>query len=283
MTMLAGSTNGFNSYAEKGCNRNALLLRGFRYGDDSTNIDPISGKLMEAGIAGIESITRFRSGHMKRNPDSTFAPIHKIVPAHGTALESFANIKQICNFSIRIEKMKPSTIIQCHRCQRFAHTASLCAHQFRCVKRVEQHSPGQCPRNKNPTTPPACINCRTAGLQFEGHTANDVRKCAYYNSLKTSGSNTPPGSDSDKRNKNSSGNALASSSTCSSSTNQSPNGATSSSIIEPVRANPATNRGSSTSERKPKTGRKKSATSKMVLPLRPLLRPPMELMTLNRL
>jgi hypothetical protein len=43
---------------------------------------------------------------------------------------------------------------QCKRCQRWGHSARNCGNNFRCIKCVENHEPGQCKRvkNENPTT-----------------------------------------------------------------------------------------------------------------------------------
>jgi hypothetical protein len=55
---------------------------------------------------------------------------------------------------------------QCHRCQRFGHSANNCGLAFRCVKCLEAHEPGQCARTTREGVP-SCVNCGT-----EGHASN---------------------------------------------------------------------------------------------------------------
>lgn len=71
--------------------------------------------------------------------------------------------------------MKPSRVIQCHRCQRFSHTAAMCSHKYRCVQCVHSHS-----RLTNKNLPIGCVNCADAELPHAGHTANDYHRCAFY-------------------------------------------------------------------------------------------------------
>lgn len=77
--------------------------------------------------------------------------------------------------------MKRSSVVQCHRCQRYQHTAGQCNFKYRCVQCTADHAPGQCSRKSNNNLPMGCINCKEAGLtQFTGHTANNHSQCAYY-------------------------------------------------------------------------------------------------------
>lgn len=69
--------------------------------------------------------------------------------------------------------------------KRFAHTAALCAFNYRCVQCTHQHLPGNCPRKINPSLPLGCVNCLAEGFPHDGHTANDLRNCKYY--IKRSG------------------------------------------------------------------------------------------------
>lgn len=169
----------FNSYAEKGCRRRALLLRGLIHGNDATNIALIADEIQNAGLGDDIVVSRFITGHMKRNPEINVAPIYQVVVGHDTPIDSFAEIKNIGHYGVRFELMKPSAVIQCHRCQRFAHTATLCGHRFRCVKCTTDHNPGECPRTTDERVPLGCINCATAGLP-QDHSANDLRNCGFY-------------------------------------------------------------------------------------------------------
>lgn len=173
----------FNTYADRGSKRKAFLIRGLAFGDDVENARKICDSLRGAGVDGEITVTRFLTPHMRRNPNPDATPIYQATVAHESLDASIAGITQIANFRIRIERMKPSSIIQCHRCQRYAHTATGCAHAYRCVQCVTVHLPGCCPRMTNKTLPLGCINCKETGRNFAGHTANDHRNCPFYASL----------------------------------------------------------------------------------------------------
>lgn len=57
---------------------------------------------------------------------------------------------------------------QCRNCQRFGHVANNCSMNYRCVKCLNNHKPGECQNTKNienseNITPPACIACNQIG------------------------------------------------------------------------------------------------------------------------
>lgn len=63
---------------------------------------------------------------------------------------------------------------QCRRCQRFGHSASNCNLDYRCIKCLLKHEPGQCARKTTTEGAPSCVNCNT-----EGHPSNS-RTCPMY-------------------------------------------------------------------------------------------------------
>lgn len=56
---------------------------------------------------------------------------------------------------------------QCKNCQAWGHSAINCKRQYRCMKCLEPHLPGQCKRTledaQNYDTPPSCVNCGQIG------------------------------------------------------------------------------------------------------------------------
>jgi hypothetical protein len=76
---------------------------------------------------------------------------------------------------VRWAKYQPSQRrpTQCHRCQRFGHSAINCSLQYRCVKCLESHDPGQCARTTREGAA-SCVNCGT-----EGHASNSTTCPAY--------------------------------------------------------------------------------------------------------
>jgi predicted transcriptional regulator YdeE len=79
------------------------------------------------------------------------------------------------NLIVRWAKFQPRQRrpTQCHRCQRFGHSANNCGLAFRCVKCLESHEPGQCARTTREGLP-SCVNC-----QAEGHASNSTTCPAY--------------------------------------------------------------------------------------------------------
>lgn len=183
----------FNTYAERGQKRKSFLRRGLLIHDDDYNIGCINTTLRDAMIVGNFEISRFATGYMKRNPNDNATPIYRVVFEHDVVDASVVAIRTIGRYSVRFEKMKPSAVIQCRRCQRFAHTASNCAHNYRCVQCVTEHGPGCCPRNTNKKIILRCVNCKANGFAYDGHTANDVDNCPYYTKLTAikNAANTP--------------------------------------------------------------------------------------------
>lgn len=120
---------------------------------------------------------------MKRNKNANQAPIYKISLEHDANDSNLKKISAINNFVIRFELMKNSKVVQCRRCQRFAHTATNCSFSYRCVQCTEKHLPNQCPRKSNPKLPLGCVNCLSAKLPHDGHTANDYYHCEYYKKI----------------------------------------------------------------------------------------------------
>jgi hypothetical protein len=79
------------------------------------------------------------------------------------------------NLIVRWAKFQPKQRrpTQCHRCQRFGHSANNCALPFRCVKCLNTHEPGQCARTTREGLP-SCVNCGA-----EGHASNSTTCPAY--------------------------------------------------------------------------------------------------------
>lgn len=180
MAWLVQNGHEFNTFTERGQRRKAYLIRGIAHGETGVNTLDIERALLAANIGGDVSISRFVTGYMKRNADRAVAPLYKLVVDHNTSDELLAGIKTIGHFAVKIEKMKPSTILQCRRCQRFGHTATMCNHAYRCVQCITAHEPGGCPRRLNADIPLGCVNCKAMGQPHDGHTANDVQVCHYY-------------------------------------------------------------------------------------------------------
>lgn len=71
------------------------------------------------------------------------------------------NHRIIDDITVKWEQMKSKTKVrlQCHRCQRWGHSATNCGFQYRCVKCTEDHPIGECSR-KTREGNAKCCNCR---------------------------------------------------------------------------------------------------------------------------
>lgn len=170
----------FNSYSEKGEKRQSYIVRGLNYGDDSSNISLIRRSIADVGILGGVDCSRFLTGHMKRTADVNQTVLYRFTLDAKANESSLLQIKSINGYRVTIEKMRKSVVIQCHRCQRFQHTANSCSFEFRCVQCATTHKPGVCPRTVNKKLPLQCCNCVSAGLKNANHSSNNLNVCGFF-------------------------------------------------------------------------------------------------------
>jgi hypothetical protein len=71
----------------------------------------------------------------------------------------------------KLNKQKKK-ITQCHKCQTYGHSATNCGRDYRCVKCLDNHLPGQCQR-KTRDGAPKCVNCHM------DHAANS-KNCKFF-------------------------------------------------------------------------------------------------------
>lgn len=170
----------FNSYSGKGEKHQSFIVRGLNHGDESANITHICRSLADFGILTAIDCGRFLTGHMKRGGDAINTVLYRFTLPPNTDVTALAQVKRINGFRVTIEKMRKSAIIQCHRCQRFQHTAKQCSFEYRCVQCTSAHGPGCCPRKVNNKLPIKCCNCAAAGLKGVNHTANNLSACLFF-------------------------------------------------------------------------------------------------------
>lgn len=117
---------------------------------------------------------------------------HRIIQVSASSpIQEFFKVNYILSHRIKWEKLatKENATTQCKNCQRYGHVAINCLSTYRCVKCVDSHPVGQCPRNKlleEAKKKPdengvitlddkvACVNCKQVG-----HPANH-KTCRYY-------------------------------------------------------------------------------------------------------
>lgn len=94
-----------------------------------------------------------------RNPDAPCPPFLVNLPV-GTDVLKFRQIKYLFKCVVTMSKYKQnrSMCTQCYRCQGFGHSSRNCNMPPRCVKCVDSHPLGQCPKT-NRSEPAHCVNC----------------------------------------------------------------------------------------------------------------------------
>lgn len=92
--------------------------------------------------------------------------------APGSDVKKFRQIKYVFNCVVSIARYRPNQTLgtQCYRCQAFGHSSKNCNMPPRCIKCINHHPIGECPK-KDRTEHAKCVNCN------EDHPAN-FRECS---------------------------------------------------------------------------------------------------------
>lgn len=82
------------------------------------------------------------------------------------------SIKYVCHQTVSWQQfIKKDMGTQCRKCQRFGHAATNCGLEYRCVKCIHRHAPGDCPLEDD--QPAMCVNCN-------GNHPASYKKCSAY-------------------------------------------------------------------------------------------------------
>lgn len=86
--------------------------------------------------------------------------------------EIMKSIKYVCHQTVTWQQfIKKDMGTQCRKCQRFGHAATNCGLEYRCVKCIHRHAPGDCPLEND--QPAVCVNCK-------GNHPASYKKCSAY-------------------------------------------------------------------------------------------------------
>lgn len=114
-------------------------------------------------------------GQLKDKWGNPLAIYQVTLPKSDKAKQIYA-LDTLAYCKIKVETYrKKKQLTQCHRCQRFGHTANFCKAQAKCVKCALEHLTKDC--TKTDKTSAKCINCG------DKHPAS-YRGCKYYLELK---------------------------------------------------------------------------------------------------
>lgn len=173
----------FNSYNNSDTRKKAFIVRGLMSDGDEEAIKMVRDAVLATEITEPFVVSKFETPYQRHNPSTNRLPLYRIVVPSAVDDKLLLEMRSIGYSRVRVEKMKKSSVVQCHRCQRLHHTTGQCYFSYRCVQCTTQHEHGQCPRATNDALPIGCVNCFDAKLDFTNHTANDLKNCNFYNKL----------------------------------------------------------------------------------------------------
>ncbi|XP_046621116.1 uncharacterized protein LOC124305581 [Neodiprion virginianus] len=136
------------------------------------NKDDILEELKELNLPNtkIDRVTQ-----LKTNNENQQRKIYIVHLTHDSELTHIKNIKFLAHQKIRWEHLKRSAIHQCSNCQRLGHASINWHMPYRCVKRSDNHAPGEC----TITTETDKQKLRCANCSSTGHPSS-YKGCPYY-------------------------------------------------------------------------------------------------------
>lgn len=180
MQLLGDGQVQYNSFNSAASRKRAFIVRGLLYENENDAVAAIRAAINALGIVDGYEIAPFTTPHQRHNPDARRSALYRLTVGGEINDQLLVDIRTMGMFGVRVEKMKKSAAVQCHRCQRYNHTTGQCHYEYRCVQCVADHPYGTCPRRANESLPIGCINCFDEKLNHAGHTANDFKNCPYF-------------------------------------------------------------------------------------------------------
>lgn len=157
----------FHTYTLQEERKSRLVIRGL---DPSIKLEEVIAELAASKVE-CSHVSQLRSTLGEKKPLPLF-----IVSVDKDNETTLKKLTRLCYCIIRIEIYRsPKGPPQCHRCQKFGHTARFCTTAPKCVKCGNGHDTNTCLKAK--TEPAKCSNCNG------DHTAN-YRGCPYYKTVK---------------------------------------------------------------------------------------------------
>lgn len=145
----------------------SILLRGIasEYSEEEVKVALENLKIPDV------TITKVEKTNTKRLFKASFSSECFVIQTTSSSkLANLFKIHSILYQAVKWETIKRPDVVQCTWCQRFAHVAKNCGHEFRCVKCPDKHKPGECKvpplseiTDENSAIKPYCVNCRSYG------------------------------------------------------------------------------------------------------------------------
>lgn len=134
--------------------------------------DDILNELIRAGLPSNTQVIEHITGFNRANP--IIPHLYRVLVPFNFDVAIFLRIQAIFGVAVKFAKFVSRSTTQCCNCQSYFHTAAACKRPYRCVKCIDNHLPGECPKNNNNEAAPQCVNCHGY------HTANNQPKCDYF-------------------------------------------------------------------------------------------------------
>lgn len=113
----------FHSYLNKESKKKCFLIKGLN-GFNDTNL--IRQQLIKAGLPNDLQIQHFNTGFQRSNPNIKHNVFFKLIVKVDMDEKLLKNVNSLFGVSVLFEKLKPNAVVQCHNCQSYFHTASMC-------------------------------------------------------------------------------------------------------------------------------------------------------------
>lgn len=147
------------SFTPKELKQESLIIRGLCCDSEPETIKA-ELDVMAPGV--FATVSKYSTPSTRKKNVETGLFLASLLP--GKKLNDVKHIKGILHQVISWETPKrKDKEIQCHRCQRWGHTARNCNSKYNCVKCDQEHLPGECLRVRTENSDPYCVNCGEGG------------------------------------------------------------------------------------------------------------------------
>ena len=144
----------FITFTNKNVKPKTILLKGLNLQSKEEDV------LKELKEKQIENITITKISEFKSNSKSSKTFLLQL--SSESIIKNLTHLKCLSHQIIKWEPLHKDGLSQCKRCQRLGHVATNCNMQYRCVKCIEEHGPGQC-RVNGESIPVQCVLCKEIG------------------------------------------------------------------------------------------------------------------------
>lgn len=130
----------FYSYTLKDKKPIHMILKGIHHSyTDSEVFEELN---LYKNICEVLKVLKFETSKSKKENRDLMMFLVQFAPK--TTIQQILSIKHLLHQTVSWQIFQKTDIVQCRRCQRYGHSATNCNMQYRCVKCLTQHLPGEC-------------------------------------------------------------------------------------------------------------------------------------------